>query len=181
MTAPQRIHLMAELWPRACQAQQWDRNDRALRLQILSAAVGRPLQSANDLDRTGDFDAVKRHLLTLADNIKAAAEQDHEGEARRTMHHVRQLLGELEELVAEPGAYVMALIRDITRGRYGVNGIEDLGTGPRSEDGGRRTDLKISELEQFRITLNARIHGKNGLLHGIRRQTTKAPRHEVAV
>lgn len=188
MTKKQRVHLMADLWPGACRAQGWDKNDRALRVRVLSDAAGRQLSSSSDLNGTDDFDRVKRHLLTLADNVRAASEEDHEGEARRTMHHVRELLAQLEELMAEPGAYVMELVRGIKKGRrVEIGGVEDLGTVPRMQcasckPGGHGRgpgcpgfgQEHISELEQFRRTLNARINGKNGLA-SLHRATEPAP------
>jgi len=171
MSPAQRTWLMATrckrypqggLWYQACQAQRWDYNDRALRLAVLSKAVDRRLSSANDLNQVGDFDKVIKHLGTLADDLKRAAESDAAGEARRTMKDVRDLMLELEELVAAPGDYVMAIIKDITRGRYGVRGIEDLDIEPRYTTEGEFRE-KISELEQFRRTLNARIHNRGGL------------------
>lgn len=168
MTKQQRITLMADWWPKACEAQKWKASDRELRLRVLSEAVRRPLKSATDLNTTSDIDKVKAHLLTLADNVEKAAEQEHEGAARRTMHNVRLLLAELEDLHPEPGTYVMTIIRGITSGRYGVSGVEDLHTGPRLVEGQPK---KISELEQFHLTLNARIHGANGLKNNPQKQT----------
>lgn len=72
MTKPQRIHLMAELWPNACATQGWRENDREKRLEVLSAAVGRKLDSAGDLDAHEDFSRVKLRLLRLADDVDAA-------------------------------------------------------------------------------------------------------------
>jgi len=74
MTAAQRIHLMANLWPAACDAQGWAVGDREMRLQVLGEAVGRPVGSASDLDRRSDFDKVVAHLNLLAkpDDFNAA-------------------------------------------------------------------------------------------------------------
>lgn len=161
MTTKQRIHLMAELWPNACQAQKWNRNDRELRLRVLSQAVGRPLKSASDINERDEFDAVKRHLLTLADNVSGAMRTPAGDEARRTMTHVRELLRCLELYHDEPGIYVRTLLRGIKRGaRVEIGGVEDLGVCLRTATDGT---AKISELEQFRRTLNARINGKTGL------------------
>jgi hypothetical protein len=66
MTKSQRIKLMAELWPNACAAQHWSKDDREKRLDVLSAAVDRPITSANDLNQTTDYDRVKAHLHALA-------------------------------------------------------------------------------------------------------------------
>lgn len=66
MTKNQRITLMADWWPAACAAQNWNVSDRDKRLAVLSDAVGRELKSASDLNHLTDIDAVKSHLLALA-------------------------------------------------------------------------------------------------------------------
>src|SRR4051812_2750334 len=63
MTTDQRTKLMAYWWPDAARAQGWDATDRVKRLEVFSAAVGRPLASASELNSTTDIDAVKAHLL----------------------------------------------------------------------------------------------------------------------
>lgn len=192
MSPAQRTWLMAKtckryplggLWYQACagataRAQGWNYNDRALRLATLSEAVGRPLASANDLNQVGDFDKVIQHLGTLAGDVARAAESDYAGEARRTLKDVRELLAELEELHPQPGQYVRTILQGIHRGRrVEFGGIEDLGIEPRFEcqqckaQAGRNPtrfcpgfgNEHVSELEQFRRTLTARLRGKNGL------------------
>lgn len=165
MSKPCKAYRNGGLWWQACQMQGWNFDDRELRLQVISDAAGQSVESASDLDNKG-FDRVKARLLTLAEKLRGATEEisyeqgSDPGEARRVMHHVRELLLELEDLHPEPGQYVATLLAGVTRGRYGVRGVEDLGTEPRFDADARE---KISELEQFRRTLNARIHGKNGL------------------
>lgn len=90
MTKPQRITLMADWWPAACTAQGWNPNDRARRLEVLSQAVGRPLNSANDLDRLTDIDAVKSHLLALSQpaNLDAQVAQANMPKTR-LLHAIR--------------------------------------------------------------------------------------------
>lgn len=174
MSKPCRSYPTGGLWWQACQRQGWAFEDRDRRLQVLSQAAGKELESASYLDNKG-FDRVKARLLTLADRVSAAAEEvGYEqgldpGEARRTMNHVRELLAELEALHPEPGEYVRTLLVGIKRGqRVDIGGVEELGTAPRFFADGAE---KISELEQFRRTLNARIHGKNGLAQkGISRE-----------
>ena len=74
MTAAQRVHLMANLWPAAAHAQGWAVGDRDQRLQVLGEAVGRPVGSASDLNDRGDYDKVVAHLNRLAkpDDFNAA-------------------------------------------------------------------------------------------------------------
>ncbi len=57
---------MAELWPNAAAALGWSPNDREKRLDTLSAALNRSLNSANDITTNDDFSRVKNHLLALA-------------------------------------------------------------------------------------------------------------------
>jgi len=94
MTDNQRINLMANLWPKACRAQGWNSGDRAKRMEVLSAAVGRPLASASQLNNTTDYDAVKRHLGFLADNLAATVEtiKPEQGRARRLRATIREQL-----------------------------------------------------------------------------------------
>lgn len=176
MSPKQHRALRGRLWPTACRAQGWNPDDKTLRLRVLSEAVGRPITSSTQINETDDFDAVKRHLLTRADSVSGAMDSAEAGEARRTMNHVRALLAELEELHPAPGEYVQTLLRGIKRGRrVESGGVEDLGTSPRIENGRE----KISELEQFRRTLNARIHGRNGLAHKGSLQTAPEPEPEL--
>jgi hypothetical protein len=105
---------MAELWPRACRCQGWETKDRARRLRVLSQAVGRPISSANDLDATADYDAVKAHLGMLADNLAAAVETDHPelGQARRLRSVILGKVRELGAFHPNPEALLAGLIRD---------------------------------------------------------------------
>lgn len=114
MTEPQRIHLMAELWPRACQAQGWRAGERALRLRVLGEAVGRSLASASELNSTDDYDAVKAHLGMLCDNVAATVETDHPelGRARRLRVVIRCQLADLGAYHENPQALLAKLIRD---------------------------------------------------------------------
>lgn len=113
MTSKQRITMMADWWPQACESQGWRQTDRELRLRVLSLAVSfaftcqqefraalvdydllrvspgkasfRDLKSANELNVTTDVDAVKRVLLMMGDNIKGAEEvaRPEHGQSRR--------------------------------------------------------------------------------------------------
>ena len=108
MTTPQRIILMSEWWPNACAAQGWSPKDRNLRLRVLSAAVGREMDSASDLDSTGDIDAVKAHLLTLAERVSNDRESD--GQARRFRAVIGDLLKCLSLYHPNPRAYLQVII-----------------------------------------------------------------------
>jgi hypothetical protein len=162
MTAAQRIHLMAELWPRACAAQGWRAGDRELRLRVLGEAVGRTLASASELDSTGDFDAVKAHLGFLAADLAATKETlaPEEGRARRLRAVIRRQLHELAGFGGDPQALLVRILADkFAHGACDLApALEDLTAAPTF-----RTDLRTgraregaSQLDQVVFTL-ARI------------------------
>jgi hypothetical protein len=167
MTKGQRITLMAEWWPNACQAQDWNPNDRDLRLRVLSEAVKRPLASANDLNTREDIDAVKAHLQMLADNIDAAHETDHPevGAARRFRHIIeKDILPCLSLYIDAPQQYLQAIIAGLVS--WNQNGraptLDDLSAQPTHSRKPPTYALQEgpSQLEQAMMTLNARLHHK---------------------
>ena len=126
MTGDQCKCLMAYWWPAACRNQGWDRNDRALRLEVLSEAVGRSLDTASALNSCGDIDLVKAHLGWLADDVGKTREKgDAEpGERRRFLWLIRKHATAVYE-----DAQLWKLLGD----RFGLtrtlDAIEDLSTG----------------------------------------------------
>lgn len=171
MTPKQRTRLMAYWWPAACRAQGWNSDDRALRLQVLSAAVKRPLETASDLDSTKDIDAVKAHLQALTDNLAAAIETGDPtiGEARRLrnviMAETRPCLAlyEKENTAHFIQTVIEGLIRwNITDRPTRVATLDDLDGKPIYRRTGPCHALKESpsQLHQAMMTLNARLHAK---------------------
>lgn len=156
MTDSQRVHLMAELWPRACRCQGWDAKDRALRLRVLSEAVGREIQSASELGSTVDYDAVKSHLGMLQDNLSATIETDHpeQGRARRLRAVIRRQLGDLRQFHPDPPALLAKLVMDKFGSGYE---LDDLTADPiiRTDRAGQIRE-SASQLDQVMFTL-ARI------------------------
>jgi hypothetical protein len=137
MTTQQRISLMSTWWPDACHAQGWNPQDREKRLEVLSFAVGRQLQSANDLNSTTDVDAVKRHLGSLAENLTAIMDTATAGARRRLVYQIGKLSQQLSSS-ATPMAYAHTIARD----RFGTADIDSL------------TD---DQLTQLRNTLSNRV------------------------
>lgn len=122
---------MAELWPAACLARGWDVADRERRLDVLSQAVGRDLQSANELNTTRDYDAVKGALLALSDDANLKAQ-------------VRQLCQPLIRLRwAIRHAAPLAYWSHIARSRFGTDDLDQ---------------LDETQLTQLRNTLSARAN-----------------------
>jgi hypothetical protein len=157
MTKSQRITLMAEWWPAACAAQGWT-DTREKRLEVLSAAVGRSLQTANDLDSTGDIDRVKAHLARLADKLGPMLKHETPGEDRAV--RLRFAIGEQLRCLGvyhpAPEAYLAVILRD----KFGVSDLGSLDAAPVVDwrSGTRREGP--SELDQVVMTLARAIQSK---------------------
>lgn len=87
MTKGQRIHLMSELWPPAARALGCALDDRERRLEEISKALKRPVESAIQIGGNDEFDEVKKHLLKLAqpDNLNAQVEMENMPRTRLLM------------------------------------------------------------------------------------------------
>jgi len=165
MTTKQRMSILLERWPAACEAQGWNKNDREKRLDEISKAIGRDIQSMNDLNNGSDIDAVYAHLGRLADNVARTVEtlpaktvhvsagdwgrrtkgrtvvvKDTPGYRRRIIWLVRRHSQQLGGLV-----YALQLARDKFGITTGVSTIEDLTT---------------EQIHGLMITLAARAHAR---------------------
>ena len=144
MTSKQRIAILADWWPRACEVQGWRKDDRPKRLEVVSGAVGRQIESFNDLNNSDDIDKVKAHLGMLAEDLDATTELTPSGADygyRRRLYwlirkHARPLGGD---------PYILQLARTRFHMAPGMNTIEDLAT---------------EQLHQLMMTLNARRSSK---------------------
>jgi len=158
VTSAQVIHLKCELWPAAARAQGWKISDRARQMEVLSRICGRVITSSKEIERLREFDLVKRELLTLADNLDGAMDTAEMGEARRTAKSVEHLVAELTARLGNgAAAYLRKIVHGISRGR--TIDWRDLDHHERPGHGREG----ISELEQLRRTINARLHGKHAL------------------
>lgn len=137
MTPKQRLSLLLDRWPAACHAQGWDKNDRPLRLRIISQAIGRWVKSMNELNATTDIDKLYAHLGMLVSDVQLTVETDHPefGEIRRQKHLVLHLALQLGRPYAD----------SIMRDKFGH---------------ARLDDLTLPQLTQLRDTLNARRFSK---------------------
>ena len=144
MTSKQRIAILADWWPRACEVQGWRKDDRPKRLEVVSEAVGRQITSFNDLDNAVDIDKVKAHLGMLAEDLDATAELTPSGADYGYRRRVYWLIRKhARPLGGEP--YILQLARDRFHLAAGFRTIEDLTT---------------QQLHQLMMTLNARSHSK---------------------
>ncbi len=161
MTDPQRITLMATWWPAACRAQGWKVSDRTKRLEVLSAAVKRPINSANELNSKEDIGAVKAHLGMLADNVAATVETDRPDmdRARRLRFTIAEHLKCLALYHENAPAWLASVIRD--KFKHGSRAmpltLDDLSAAPIIGRGGREIP---SQLDQVVMTLARAIQAK---------------------
>ena len=141
--SPKRRHV--SLWTKACQAQGWNKNDREFRIQKLSEAVGRPIESTTELNNTNDIDRVFAFLRACVDNLEAARELDNPemGESRRLRFKLEEVKSELRAFVENVPAYVAEIIKD--KFNHGISRRVEILT----ED-----DLSADQLHQLLITLN---------------------------
>lgn len=167
LSAPQIKTLNGRLWPAACRAQGWPRNDREavaqgwagerdFRLQTLGEIVGRTLTSSSDLGKVDEFTQVKNRLLRLADNLTGAAEDGdpvpNELRTRRwcALRDIQCLLLYVDE------AYVRSILRDrFARAGTCVTRFDEL-----------TLEQLVAEfktkagLDELLATLNERLHAK---------------------
>lgn len=182
MTSAQQVYLLIDLpakngrpartslWTAACRAQQWNKSDRTFRLEILSKALGRQIASATEIGALDDFDAVKRHLLMLADNVAGAREtiEPEMGRARR----LRDAIGDLIKCIRvylddQTDPFVAQIIKDkFNHGsRVTVVTVDDLTAAPIILRNGRQIP---SQLDQLVYTLGACLNGSGKIRGGKR-------------
>ena len=165
MNAKQRMKLQAELWPNACHVQGWDVRDRAKRLEVCGEAIGRVIESTNEIDNHDEFTAVVNRLLKLADSLQGAAEDGDltESWARTRREKVRRqvrciALYPLESPRGIEGAehYVRTLIRDMCgRAGYEPAQFESAPFAALLES------MEFPQLARLVKTIDARLNGHN--------------------
>lgn len=157
MLSPAQIKaLNGRLWPAACRAQGWPRNDRAFKLKTLSEFVGRELESSSEIGLVEEFTEVKNRLLALTDNLRAAGEAgDRVPNALRTrrwcaLRDIQCLLLYVDE------AYVRAILRErFHRAEVGAEVFDAL---PLQKVIAEFKDVRA--LDELLATLNERLHAK---------------------
>lgn len=165
MSQRQRVWFMADIWPKACASQKWNKADAEKRYDLFARVLGhiprhaRTLQagrhiSFNDFDQA-DFDAVKAECLALADNLTGAVEtfRPDYGEERRLRHKIEELLRCLALYIERPDSYLRPILAAKFKGR---TSIDDLSAVPVLKDGGQRP----SDLERCLMTLRTIVQGK---------------------
>jgi hypothetical protein len=165
MSRKQTIWMMADLWPKACKAQGWNKSDNEKRYDLFARVLARiPRHAAtlkagrhisfNDFDQA-DFDAVKAECLALADNLKGAVEtvRPDYGEERRLRHQIDELLRCLGLYIERVDAYLRPILAAKFKGR---TSIDDLSAIPVLKDKG----VGLSELMRCLMTLRQIVNQK---------------------
>jgi len=161
MTKKQNAKFFGEYWPQVCEVKGWDPEDREQRLEFISLAIGRMIDSASEVDYLADYDKLKAECLALLDPTNLSAQlrqlrQDQNRLVRKIQWLQVPLLaameeGNFEDRNAAAERYVLAVMRDKfhTEDIFAINYQRQ----PRGSDG-----LPKSDLETLRDTLAARIN-----------------------
>lgn len=152
------------LWAAGCRAQGWADLPRAEvenRRKDLLRRAG--FASLKDVDARGGFDAVKRELLLLQDNVRAGMETAEDSEARRLRWIIRhELLPCLALYHPAPEAFLAEIMRDKERWGKGDRPavditLEDLSNAPKISMVAGLAVESDSPLKQCLMTLSARL------------------------
>lgn len=176
-----QLTLFWRAWGAACKAQGWTRTAgltteeiNLLRREILTE-VG--FSSLTEVDPGAGFDRLLARVRGLDDQLhKGALDQ-----VRPSNGHRRRLVWKIEWLIQCLGIYLWdgaadAYVRKIVEQKFGRPGEYPR---PWTELSADRTEgQEDSELDQLRMTLNARINGRNGFrakaAHTVHEMATKA-------
>lgn len=162
MNKQQRIYMMAEIWPEACEFQGWDRNDKEKRYEVFARVLGHKPRHAdtlargehisfNDFDQD-DFGDVKKELLQLAGKVPT-----HDPKKQNLLWVIRN---RLRPCLAVYHPYPDAYMRTVLKMRHkifkGVETVDDLSAvevrRPSKKNPGRM--ITDSPLKQFLFTLS---------------------------
>lgn len=176
ITIPQRISIM-KLWGRVCRDRGWKSGDKDFRLAKFSEIIGRPIASANDIERVDECTKLMKELQAmLGVSVKAGIEADNLYINRaRVLRNVilTELVPCLELYVEDVNAYITAIIEDknrwwkIDRPGRGMT-LMDLTAEPiRKFDPKTRTMKEFpSQLDQMVYTLSACLNGSGRVYRG---------------
>lgn len=115
ITTAQRLYLFIDhrdrgtglmkvsLYTQVCQVNGWDKEDRALRLEFFSKALGRKIRSSTEIGKLKDFDDLKGAALAIIhpSNLNMQMRQA-EMPTTRLIYAIRQLAPEAY-IIAEAG------------------------------------------------------------------------------
>lgn len=173
------------LWGRVCKDRDWPQADRAFRLQTFSQIIGRPIASADQIERIDECTKLMKELTTLLGvSVRAALEADnlYINQARVLRHQIlTELIPCLELYIEDVRSYLTAIIEDknrwwkIDRPARDIT-LMDLDARPIEKlDAAGRPRSWPSQLKQLQYTLSARLNDKrNAAGHSIHDMRQKA-------
>jgi hypothetical protein len=170
ITAPQRVAIMT-LWGRVCKNRGWKQSDRDLRLAKFGEIIGRPIASADEIERIDECTKLMKELgVLLGVSLQAAREADDLtiNKARVLRNQIlTELVPCLELYVADVRAYMTEIMADknrwwkIDRPVRDIT-IMDLDAAPIRKWDVKQKRMRVwpSQLEQLQYTLAARLNDK---------------------
>lgn len=165
----QRTSIM-KLWGQVCKDRKWKQSDRDFRLAKFSEIIGRPLPSADDIERIDECTKLMKELKAmLGVDVDAGIEADNLYINRaRVLRNVilTELVPCLELYVADVQAYITEIMEDknrwwkIDRPERGMS-LMDLTAEPI-----RKWDVKTSSMKEFPSQLDQMIYTLSSCLNG---------------
>ena len=199
MTKDQRISLQAVRWPKACQAQGWQKDDRDLRLRVCMWAISlekpsllellnainsdrqppRQLDSTNALNNKDDIDQVFACLGMLADNLKKTEEVSRPdiGAARRKRDVIRGHVKCLGLYREHPRRLLAKLVSDMFDSRDRFAGGRELTIRDLDDQPQFYTDRKTQKLREGPSQLQRLLMRLAGMVNDARNENILVPKY----
>jgi hypothetical protein len=170
ITPSQRTTIM-KLWAKVCKDHGWKPGDREFRLAKFSEIIGRPIASADEIERIDECTRLMKELAAmLGANVQAAREADNTRINRARVLRtqiVSEIIPCLELYIEDVRAYVTGIMADknrwwkIDRPAREIT-VMDLDAEPIFRPDKTTGQLKEwpSQLEQLQYTLSARLSSR---------------------
>jgi hypothetical protein len=169
ITAPQRISIM-KLWGRVCKDRGWKSSDKDFRLAKFSEIIGRPIASANDIERVDECTKLMKELQAmLGTNVKAAIEADnlYINRARVLRHQIQnELMPCLAIYVEDVEGYIRSIMEDKNRWWKIDRPVREMTLMDLNAEPIRRWDVKSKSMKEFPSQLEQMVYTLSSCLNG---------------
>jgi bacterioferritin-associated ferredoxin len=169
ITVSQRTSIMI-LWGKVCKDRGWKSSDKTFRLAKFSEIIGRPIASADEIERIDECTKLMKELQAmLGVSVQAAQEADnlYINRARVLRNKIlTELVPCLEIYVADVNAYMTEIMEDknrwwkIDRPARGMT-LMDLTAEP-----SRKFDFKTRTMKEFPSQLDQMVYTLSSCLNG---------------
>ena len=165
----QRTSIMI-LWGKVCKDRGWKSSDKDFRLAKFSEIIGRPIASANDIERIDECTKLMKELQAmLGVSIQAATEADnlYINKARVLRNVIlTELVPCLELYVADVNAYLTEIMQDKNRWWKIDRPERDMTLMDLSAEPIRKFDFKSRTMKEFPSQLEQMVYTLSSCLNG---------------